>query len=188
MSEIFNIEKICAELKQKHPLLCPLFAKSITPPFIFFMYIGATPFNKRPICPYLINSCKKNDLIQTSSSPLYESLEIINGVLTPTNYIGENSSNATVYNYNVHNTNNLYNSFVQTVYRLPNGSIGISHAPKLEHFKKKNKKCNFYELPNESLEIAPITFGTGEYLNKNGIVAIITAIIPLKLLIVFITD
>jgi hypothetical protein len=186
MSEIFNIEKICAELKQKHPLLCQLFAKSI--PIVFFMYIGATPFNKRPICPYLINSCKKNDLIQTSSSPLYESLEYINGVLIPKNYIGENSSNATVYNYNVHNTNNLYNSFVQTVYRLPNGSIGISHAPKLEHFKKKNKKCNFYELQNNFIEIAPITFGTGEYLNKNGFVVILTGYTVFKLLIVFITD
>jgi len=127
------------------------------------------------------------DLIQTSSSPLYfmdnlemeypttlEDVSLINKLLP----IGLNSSNVTIYNYNIHNVDNLYNSYVQTVYRLPSGTIGVQHSPKLQHF------TDYYALPNNFGEQAPITFGTGNYLNKKGFVIILTGHTTLKLIIV----
>ena len=172
MSNIFNVEQIYAEIRQKQPLIGPSCV-----PIIFFMCMkqdttntSATTFNISDIGP--------NDLIQTSSSPLYES---IGDDLNPINCIGKNSSNVTVYRYNVHNTDNLYDSFVQTVYRLPLGTVGIAHTPKLQQFD------NFYALPNDKIEIAPITFGTGAFIDKKGFVAIITGYTILKMVAVFIT-
>ena len=216
MSNIFNLEKVYAEIRQKHPLLTKSLptkslptkslptkslptksTQSVTASFYFYMDFSGTLFNKRIIDNNSTPTSIGNDLIQTSSTSLYENLgevTVSGNVYTWTvsDYIGKNSSNVTVYNYDVQNDasgnelkdasgNYLYHSFVQSVYRLPTGTIGISYTPKLRHFD------DFYGTQNETLEIAPITFGTGEYINKNGTVAIISSAITfLKLVIVFI--
>jgi hypothetical protein len=73
----------------------------------------------------------------------------------------------------------LYDSFVQTVFRLPLGTIGISHTPKLQHFD------DYYENQRNQIEWAPIAFGTGNYINKSGYIAMLSATAPVKLVIVF---
>ena len=101
------------------------------------------------------------NLLQTSISPLYNDNEL-------TCYLGKSSSSVTLYDYQNPDQNNLYYSSVMTVYRLCKGNIGISHSPQLQKFPK------FYGLPANDIEIAQIVFGTGEYLNCKGVVAIIT--------------
>ena len=209
MSDIFNLEKVYAEIRQKHPLLTRTFPtistqpkstqpKSIQPKstqFNCFVDLSGIPFNKRIIDTDLIQTSIGNDLIQTSTSSLYNTItSSISGEFTFSNYIGTHSSNSTVYNYDVQNDssgndlkdssgNYLYRSFVQTVYRLPTGTIGISHTPILQHYLN-----DCYELQYNQIEWAPITFGTGVYINKNGYVAILSAVAPVKLVIVFITN
>jgi hypothetical protein len=217
MSNIFNLEKVYAEIRQKHPLLTRTFPtistqlkstqlKSTQPKstqlkstsFYFYVDLSGIPFNKRIIDNDLIQTSIGNDLIQTSSSSLYDTIgsTSISGVITfsSSNYIGTHSSNSTVYNYDVQNDssgndlkdssgNYFYRSFVQTVYRLPTGTIGISHTPILQHYLN-----DCYELQYNQIEWAPITFGTGDYINKNGYVAILSAVAPVKLVIVFITN
>jgi len=174
MQNIFNLEQIVLEIREL-PTIGALI-HGITP-MHFYMHMkqdptktNSTNFNKTTI--------GNNDLVQTSSSNLYQNLDCNFDVQ---NYIGNESSNVTVYNYNVHNTDNLYESFVQTVYRLQNlGTIGISHTPKLQHFD------DYYALPNNKLEIAPVVFGTGNYINRRGIVGIVSSAIPsVKLIVIF---
>jgi len=119
------------------------------------------------------------DLLQTSSSPLYEN---IGDNLNCLDYLGINSSNVTIYNHNIHNVDNLYDSYVQTVYRLPLGTIGVAHSPKLQHFD------DYYALPNNTIQWAPIVFGTNNYLNKTGIVAILTSSVSISLIIIFLDN
>ena len=207
MSNIFNLEKVYAEIRQKHPLLTRTFPTISTQlkstqlkstSFYFYVDLSGIPFNKRIIDNDLIQTSIGNDLIQTSSSSLYDTIgsTSISGVITfsSSNYIGTHSSNSTVYNYDVQNDssgndlkdssgNYFYRSFVQTVYRLPTGTIGISHTPILQHYLN-----DCYELQYNQIEWAPITFGTGVYINKNGYVAILSAVAPVKLVIVFITN
>lgn len=148
------------------------------------------------------------NILQTSTSPLFkeESLK---------NHIGTNSSTVTLFNYNkavtidnnyleeinkccispsekknnrsrcgidLHKSQNLYNSSVSTIYRLNESIIGISHAPLLENFG------NFYGLPKNIYEIAPITFGTGEYLNKNGFVLIASGKSTTKMILLYVSN
>ena len=180
MENIFNLEQIYSQIRQMN--LNRQISRSVMPiqaPFIFFMdmkqdttKINSTNFNKTYI--------GGDDLMQTSSSPLYENLD---DKLNVKDYIGNESSNVTVYNYNINNTDNLYESFVQSVYRLPGGTVGISHNPKLQHFD------DYYGLPNETLNIASLVFGTGIYINKQGIAAIVSSAIPsLKLIIIFLDN
>jgi hypothetical protein len=172
MQNIFNLEEIYLQIRAIIPLTNNII------PVVIFIQTDSTNFNKINI--------ENNDLIQTYTSPLYANLNISNN-------IGFVSSNTTVYNYNVQNDvsgndlkdasgNYLYHSFVQTVYRLPTGTIGIAHTPKLEHFD------DYYDLPsNNTIHIAPIVFGTGMYLEKRGIVGIIASpISALKAVIIFI--
>jgi hypothetical protein len=168
MQNIFDLEQIYSQIRAIIPLTNNII------PSVFFTQTDSTNFNNITI--------GNNDLIQTYSLPLYANLTISNN-------IGSESSNTTVYNYNVQNDdlkdasgNYLYHSFVQTVYRLPNGTIGIAHTPKLRHFD------DYYDLQsNNTIHIAPIVFGTGNYINKNGIVGIIASpISALKAVIIFI--
>jgi len=174
MQNIFNIEQIISQIKEM-PTLTPLI-NGITP-MHFYMHMkqdltktNSTNFNKINI--------GSNDLLQTSSSSLYENLD---GNLNVKDFIGNESSNVTIYNYNIHNTDKLYESFVQSVFRLNNlGTIGISHTHKLQHFD------DYYALPNNTIRIAPIVIGTGNYINKRGIVGIVSsATSSLKLIIIF---
>ena len=159
MQNIFNLEQIYSQIREISPSINNVI------PMVFYIHIkqdqtktNSTNFNKTTI--------GSNDLIQTYSSSLYANID---NELNVNDYIGSESSNVTVYNYNVHNTDNLYESFVQSVYRLPNGSIGISHTPKLQHFD------DYYALPNNTLHIAPVVFGTGIYIEKRGIAGIISS-------------
>ena len=209
MSNIFNLEKVYAEIRQKHPLLTRTFPTISTQlkstqlkstqlkstSVYFYVDLSGIPFNKRIIDNDLIQTSIGNDLIQTSTSSLYNTItSSISGEITFSNYIGTHSSNSTVYNYDVQNDssgndlkdssgNYFYRSFVQTVYRLQTGTIGISHTPILQHYLN-----DCYELQYNQIEWAPITFGTGVYINKNGYVAILSAQAPVKLVIVFITN
>ena len=183
MENIFNLEQIYSQIRQMTQMrqtrqISPSFIP-IEAPSIFFMHMkqdptttNSTNFNKTTI--------GNNDLMQTSSSSLYENLD---DNLNVKDYIGNESSNVTVYNYNIHNTDKLYDSFVQSVYRLPGGTVGISYTPKLQHFD------DYYALPNETLHIASVVFGTGNYINKRGIAAIVSSAIPsLKLIIIFLNN
>ena len=146
-------------------------------PRSFYFFMSSKQDDDNIICTtYNHMKIGDTDLLQTSSSPLYENID---DNLNPKNYIGINSSNVTVYNYNIHNTNNLYDSFVQTVFRLPLGTIGISYTPKLQHFD------NYYGNQRNQIEWAPIVFGTGSYINKRGYIAMLSATAPIKLVIVF---
>ena len=174
MTNIFNLEQIYSEILQRNPSL------GQTNNFHFFMHMqqdpaktNSTSFNRFNI--------GTNDLIQTSSAPLYQSINA-NLNFDTANIIGKSSTNATVYGYNIRLTDNLYDSFVQTVFRLQLGTIGISHTPKLQHFD------DYYENQRNQIEWAPILFGTGQYMNKRGYVAFLTATAPIKLVIVFITN
>jgi len=186
MENIFNLEQIYSQIAETIQTIQTIQTRQISPsfvpilaPFIFFMHTkqdptktNSTNFNKTNI--------GSNDLLQTSSSSLYENLD---NDLNVKDYIGNESSNVTVYNYNIHNTDNVYDSFVQSVYRLPAGTVGISYNPQLRHFD------DYYALPNETLHIAPIVFGTGDYINKQGIVAIVSSAIPsLKMIIIFLNN
>jgi hypothetical protein len=112
-------------------------------------------------------------------------LEEINKYFTSSNESKNNRSRSCI------DFQNLYNSSVSTIYRLnenpsnlssPSNTIGISHAPLLENFG------NFYGLPKNIYEIAPITFGTGEYLNKNGFVLIATGKTTTKMILLYLIN
>jgi hypothetical protein len=128
-------------------------------------YINSTVFNQIYIGP--------TNTLQTSISPLYSDFDL-------QYFIGTNSSNVTIYNDPIPNPRGLYDTTVTTVYRLSNGSIGISHAPELQKFD------TFYGLPKDRIEIAPIVYGTGHYLNRTGYVAIVTGETTTKLILVYI--
>ena len=146
----------------------------ISKPNIFYLSLAqhspnpndSTTFNQIIIGP--------TNVLQSSLSSLFRDYEL-------KHFIGKNSSNVTVYNYNKSVPNNLYNSSVSTIYRLPRGSIGISHSPKLQNFG------NFFGLPSNDIEIAPITFGTGDFLNKTGAVVIVTGETTTKTILVYIS-
>jgi hypothetical protein len=126
-----------------------------------------TVFNKVAIGP--------TNILQTSISPLFKEE-------TLKNRIGSNSSTVTLFNYNKPTSQHLYNSSVSTIYRLNEGTIGISHAPLLDNFG------NFYGLPKNIYEIAPITFGTGDYLNKNGFVLIASGNSKIKMILIYLLN
>ena len=70
--------------------------------------------------------------------------------------------NVTIYNCIPSKQNQLYDSFVNVVYVFDEGSIWFIDSLKLELFN------NFYESPYKSVQISPITFGTGNYFNNNN--------------------
>jgi hypothetical protein len=153
--------------------------RSFTRSFYFFM---SSKQDERNIICTTFNHMKigDTDLLQTSSSPLYANID---DNINPKDYLGIGSSNLTIYNYNIHNVNNLYDSNVQTVYRLPLGTIGVTHSTKLQHFN------NYYALPNNTIQWAPIVFGTNQFLNRTGYAAILTSSISsLSLIIIFLDN
>jgi hypothetical protein len=174
MSNIFNIQQIYSQILQRNS------AFGQTNSFYFYMNlqqdptkIHATTFNRTTI--------GSTDLLQTNSCLLYNNIgDNLNFNIN--NSVGKSSTNSTVYNVNVLNSDSLYDSFVQTVFRLPSGTIGISHTPKLQHFD------NYYENQRNQIEWAPITFGTGIYMNKKGYIAMLSATAPVKLIIVFLAN
>jgi hypothetical protein len=174
MSNIFNIHQIYSQIMQRNP------AFGQTNSFYFYMNLqqdnsktNATTFSKINV--------GTNDLIQTSSAILYQNIGE-NLDFDTTNSIGLSSTNLTIYNYNNRGNDNLFDSFVQTVFRLPLGTIGISHTPKLQHYD------DHYENQRNQIEWAPIVFGTGNYINRKGYIAMLTATAPIKLIIVFLAN
>ena len=112
------------------------------------------------------------NMSQSSISPLYKDP-------TLKQLLGKSSSVVTIFDVDKPSKTNLYNASVETVYRTPKGNVGISHAPVLQKFP------NFYGLPYNRIEIAPITSGTGIYLNARGYVCIATGSDSTKLIMVF---
>lgn len=168
MSCNFNVSKIIKKIK------CITHIK--TKPTITF-YLSLFQNNKDPDS---INSTTFNQInigstnkLQSSISPIYYDYDL-------KKLLGKSSSSVTLYDYKKPNFDNLYYSSVTTVYRLLKGNIGISHAPQLQKFE------NFYGLPENIIEIAPITFGTGDYLNCRGFVAIVTGDSTTKLILIYI--
>ena len=144
---------------------------SITKPsLIFYLSLNqnsgnaetSTVFNSIPIGP--------TNLLQSSLSPLFKDINL-------THFIGKNSSNVTIYNYNT--ITPLYNTSVSTIYRLETGDIAIAHAPLLKQFD------NFFGLPSGEIELAKIVYGSGEYLNKSGFVGIATGETTTKTIFVY---
>jgi hypothetical protein len=163
----FNIQNIL-----KRVLLKTGVNKS--PTETFYLSLSQTPrlgevtvFNQAPI--------GKTNATQSSISPLYKDAAL------RTKY-GKSTSIVTLFGIDKPSTNpkNLYNASVSTVYKTPKGDIEVSHSPLLQKFS------NFYGLPYNEVEIAPITFGTGVYLNKTGFVCIATGSSTVKLIMIFI--
>ena len=95
MQNIFNLEQIVLEIRALPTIGALIHNIS---PMHFYMHTkqdltktNSTNFNKTNI--------GNNDLVQTSSSNLYQNVD---NNLNVQNYIGNESSNVTVYNYNIH--------------------------------------------------------------------------------------
>jgi hypothetical protein len=162
-----NIQNILRQVSAKTGI-----AKS--PTEIFYLSLSQIPhlgevtlFNQASIGP--------TNATQSSISPLYKDS-------TLRTKFGKSTSIVTLFGINKPSTNpnNLYNASVSTIYKTPKGDIEVSHSPMLQRFP------NFYGLPYNQIEIAPITFGTGVYLNKTGFVCIASSSTTVKLIMVFI--
>lgn len=163
----FNVQHILKQVAAKTGVCKP-------PTETFYLSLSQTPhlgevtvFNQVSIGP--------TNATQSSISPLYKDSAL------KTKY-GKSTSIVTLFGVGKPSTNpkNLYNASVSTVYKTPKGDIEVSHSPLLQRFS------NFYGLPYNEVEIVPITFGTGAYLNKTGFVCIATGSNTTKLIIVFI--
>ena len=144
---------------------------SRSPRDVFYLSLSQT-LNRGEITVFNQLHIGTTNASQSSISPLYKDPRL-------KQLIGKSSSVVTLFDIVKPSKTNLYNSTVETVYRLPKGDVSISHAPLLQKF------ANFYGLPYNQIEIAPITFGTGEYLNKQGYVCIATGSSHIKLIMVF---
>ena len=161
----FNTTRIVSEIKTLTK------NNKLKPPEIIYMSHPAvsvpgkiSTLNQIPLGP--------SNALQTSLTPLYKDASM-------KNYIGDCTSSATVFNYLA--KTNKYSSNVSTVFKTAKGDIGVSYAPFLK------KTANYYDLLNNVIEIAPIVFGTGIYLNMRGFVAIATNATTLKMILIFAT-
>lgn len=163
----FNIQNILKQVKQKTGV-------TKLPTEIFYLSLSQIPhlgevtvFNQASIGP--------TNATQSSISPLYKDSFL------RTKY-GKSTSIVTLFGINgpSANSNRYFNSSVSTVYKIPKGDIEVTHSPLLQKFP------NFYGLPHNQIEIAPITFATGAFLNKSGFVCIATSTSTVKLIMVFI--
>jgi hypothetical protein len=159
----FNTARIITEIKTLTK------SKKLPTPEIIYLSLttnrapGAKPaLNHIPLGP--------SNALQTSLAPLYKDSSL-------KTYIGDCMSTATIFNYLAKTTK--YSSTISTVFKTTKGDIGVSHAPFLQ------KNANHYGLPNNIIEIAPIVFGTGAYLNARGFVAVATGSSTLKMILIF---
>lgn len=144
-------------------------SKKLPTPEIVYLLLSPTPvagknaaLNHVPLGP--------SNALQTSFAPLYAdaSMKV---------FVGDCMSTATIFNYLAKTSK--YSSTISTVFKMTKGDIGVSHAPFLQ------KTATYYGLPNNTIEIAPIVFGTGAYLNARGFVAIATGASVLKMILIF---
>lgn len=161
----FNIKNIITQVRVKT-------GNTKTPNEIFYLSLSQKPilkevtvFNQIPI--------GTTNTMQSSTSPMYSDISL-------RGYLGKSSSVVTLFDNNFKRPLNLLASTVSTVYRHPKGNINVMHAPLLQKF------TNYYGLPNNGIEIAPIVSGTGAFLNKHGFVAIATGTTTTKLILVYI--
>ena len=162
-----NISKITKKIKQKTGI-------EKDPDLVFYLSLSQDPLHPNSCNSTVFNSINigPTNKLQTSFSPLYKDYDL-------QCFLGKNSSNVTIYNFKKPDECNLFYSTVNTEYRLPEGTIGISHTPQLQFFG------NFYGLPANDIEICQITFGTGTYLNKTGTLIIVTGETTTKIIFVF---
>jgi hypothetical protein len=161
----FNTTRLIKEIKTLTKIT------KLKPPEIIYMSLSTVPvpgkistLNQIPLGP--------SNALQTSLSPLYNdaAMKI---------YIGDCMSSTTIFNYLAKTSK--YSSTASTVFKMEKGDIGVSHAPFLK------KMANHYDLLNNAIEIAPIVFGTGAYLNASGFVAIASGTSTLKMILIFAT-
>jgi len=159
----FDTARILAEVKTLTK------SKKMPTPEIVYLSFSTTPVAGRKTVLNQIPLGRSNAL-QTSLSPLYAdaSMKV---------FVGDCMSTATIFNYLI--KTNKYSSTVSTVFKMAKGDIGVSHAPFLQQI------TNYYDLPNNTIEIAPIVFGTGAYLNARGFVAIASSSSTLKMILIF---
>jgi len=145
--------------------------KKLPTPEIVYLSLSTIPmagrktvFNQIPLGP--------SNALQTSTSPLYSDSSM-------KKYVGGCMSSATIFNHLAKTIK--YSSTVSTVFKMAKGDIGVSHAPLLQ------KMTNYYGLPNKVVEIAPIVFGTGAYLNASGFVAIASGTSTSQMILVFVS-
>ena len=160
----FNIQTIIKQVTKT-------IGVSRSPHEVFYLSLSQT-LNRGEVTVFNQLHIGTTNVSQSSISPLYkdQGLKLL---------IGKSSSVVTLFDIVKPSKTNLYNSSVETVYRLPKGNVCISHAPLLQKFP------HFYGLPYNQIEIAPITSGTGAYLNKQGYVCITTGSATTKLILVF---
>jgi hypothetical protein len=162
----FNRQNILKEVVSKTGVTKP-------PIETFYLSLSQTP-HLGEVTVFNYSSIGKTNATQSSISPLYKDAAL-------RSKYGKSTSIVTLFSIDKPSTNlnNWYNAAVSTVYKTPKGDIEVSHSPLLQKFS------NFYGLPHNQVEIAPITFGTGAYLNKNGFVCIATGTSTVKLVMVF---
>lgn len=120
---------------------------------------NTTIFNEIELNDSGIGSQISINKLQTSTSPLFDNLEL-------TQKVGNTSANVTIYNFD--QSLNVYDSFIDVVYRLPKGNIFISLAEPLKDYE------SFYGIPENKKVVVPIKYGTDHYLNVEGYVKIDT--------------
>jgi len=160
----FNATKIIAAVKTmtKNPKL--------TAPEIVYMSSSTIPVSGK-MATFNFTTLGSTNALQSSLSPLFTDASL-------KNYVGDCLGTSTVYFVNM-TTLNKYSSMVTRVFKLPKGDIGVSHAPFLK------KMGNTYDIPNNTIEIAPIVYGTGAYLNVRGFAAIAVGPSTTKMILIF---
>jgi len=140
-------------------------------PEIVYMSSSTIPVSGKNAT-FNLTTLGSTNALQSSLSPLFNDASL-------KNYVGDCLGTSTVYFVNL-TAQNKYSSMVTRVFKLPKGDIGVSHAPYLQ------KIANTYDIPNNTIEIAPIVYGTGAYLNVRGFVAIAVGPSTTKMILVFV--
>lgn len=120
-------------------------------------------YNKFTKTDLMTISSINTNILQTSYSPLFSDIDL-------NRFYGTSSSQVILFNPGSIDTD----SMVSTVYRLPEGNIGVAHAPKLINHTSSLGVTTFYGLPDSTTETANIVFGTGAFVNRSGYVKIET--------------
>jgi hypothetical protein len=138
-------------------------------PEIFYLSVSTTLVSGRKTVFNLLPAGPTN-ILQTSLSPLYKDALL-------KNYVGDCMSSITVYNTLPKPTK--FSSTASMVFKMTKGDIGVAYAPFLR------KIGSYYDIENNVIEIAPIVYGTGAYLNMRGFVGIASNTSSVKMILIF---
>jgi hypothetical protein len=162
----FNATKILSTIKTMTK------QTKLSVPEIVYMSASASPVAGKNAT-FNLTTLGTSNALQSSVLPLYKDASM-------KNYVGDCLETSTVYFVNL-TTLKKYSSMVTRAFKLPKGDIGVSHTPFLQ------KMGNYFDIANNTIEIAPIVYGTGAYLNARGFVAIAAGGSTMKMILIFLT-